>query len=119
MPKKKAEQLQNREEETEDILEVGQEVTPEQILNKLLKDEKVKYTTEIKNVVAMTALEVIAEDYGEDSIIGRMLDSYIIKHKVNMTAKNRKRAEEIIKAYVARREELDRKKELEEKLLGK
>jgi len=106
-------------EELKQTLEIAEDVTPEQILNQLFKMRKVPFSTELDNPTAITALELLAKEFKNYKGIGDLLDLWIKKFKVNMIANKRKRATEITNAYSARREELDRKKQAQELLLGK
>lgn len=94
-----------------------EDISPEQILNQLLKKKKVEFHTEIRNPLSMTALEVLAEHIGI-KVTEKILKKWIKKFKTNMVAYDRKRATEIIEAYKSRKES-EEEKSLKNLLLGK
>lgn len=94
-----------------------EEVTPEQILAELMSKKKKPFHTEIHNPFSISTLDILAEYY-KDLGIKPLLKAFLSWYRTNMIAFNRKRAEELVRAYqYAKIREEERK--LEEKLLGK
>jgi len=104
--------------EIKDVFEIAEEVTPEQILNQLLKKRKASFTTEITNPIAITSLDILAYIF-KDYEVGKILRVWLKHYRINMIALKRKRAEEIVKAYASKREEREEQQKMKELLLGK
>lgn len=93
----------------------------ESSLGYLLDKDNALLTTEIDNPIAVTMLEVFADDLREEmSEISDVIDGYVKKFKINMIPYKRKRATEAIQiADAASGRKAEREKSrLREKLFG-
>jgi len=107
-------------EELEKIFEVGQEVTPEMILQQLFKRKKVKFHTEISNPLAISCLDTVAKAFSDIPSVSFLIEVWLKSFRINMVSFKRKRATEIVEAFKALLVlELEKKKHLEEAMLGK
>jgi hypothetical protein len=99
-------------------METGTEITHARILNSLLDEGKKKFHTEIKQPVPMAILDAaqrfVEDEFGSDAAV--FWDEIRDWIRTNYVAKDRKRAEEIIRGVQA---ELQREeRELRDRMLG-
>ncbi|MGP3705248.1 MAG: hypothetical protein ACKD6O_08170 [Candidatus Bathyarchaeota archaeon] len=95
-----------------------EEVTPEQILNALLRKSKVELHTELHNPLAVTLIEIysgLIKKYSVSS--AEIVKDFVKRFRVNMVAYDRKRAKEVVDAYKSVRE-FEENRGLRETLLG-
>jgi DNA integrity scanning protein DisA with diadenylate cyclase activity len=100
------------------VLEIAEEVTPEQILYQLLKEKKTPFHTEISNPIAISTLDILVDYFKEFPSVKRLIKAYLKKYRINMVAYKRKRATEIIDAYSSQKELERKQQQLKDSLLG-
>lgn len=99
-------------------MENAEEITREQILNRLFEENTKEFHTEINAPHGMTTYDVAAslarDEFGDE--FADMIESWADRFRTNMVAHQRKRAKELVEALKAemQREE----KRLQDKMVG-
>ena len=106
------------EDDFKRIFEVGEEITPEQILNSLLNKEDIEVKTEIPNPLNLSRLKVL-ETYLRNrkmKVSAELINDFIYFFLVYMVSYRRKGREEVVRVLSKRLEE--KEEEIKERLLG-